>query len=131
MPTGYRLGFRRTFGLMPEEIVRPFVSVESFSKRRVVVEVREEPEAFLAWGQPSQFSFEDNFRDLANTGRRFKVDDPDDEDNVEKFTETGRDVTEVRVENPDDPDQFVIVERIDKINFNAPGGRKIQFILKN
>lgn len=129
--SGFRLGIRRTFGLMPEEIVRPFVSVESFSRRRVVVEVRDVPEAFLEWGQPSQFSFDDSFRDLATDGRRFKVNDPNpDDDESIKFTETGRTVKVVRVVNPEDETVYVDVERIERINFSS-AGKDYTFILRN
>lgn len=132
MPSGWRLGIRRTFGLVPEDMVRPFVSVDSFSRKRTIVEPREIPESFFEAGGPSQFSYQDTFRDLANGGRRFRTNDPPPgEDEPERWREQGRDVTEVRVENPDDPDQFVIVERIDKIRFQGPDGRTVQYELRN
>lgn len=114
-----------------EEIVRGFVPVLARRSPRVPIEIVEQPEAFLSWGGPSQFSYQNSFRDLARSGIGFRVGGGDDPEPVGVWIEQGRDVTLVRVENPDDADQFVEVERIDKIVFRGPGGLQVQYVLMN
>lgn len=133
MPGGVGYNLR---GLVPpsmEEIVRPFVPIESFSTPRVPpTPTPPEPEAFLRWGQASAFQFESSFRDKATRGIGFRVGDGGDEEFPPvTYTETGRDTSLLRVENPDDPDQFVEVERIDAISFRGPNGRDTIFRLRN
>jgi hypothetical protein len=134
-------GFRRVFhqnvpthliqGPSPLEMfVRPFVSVESFFTPRVAPEVLPpEPEAFVSWGGPSEFDFDDSFKKLARTMIVFKVDDGDAP--ALGYDETVRQTEDVRIENPDDPEQFVIVQRIKSIDFNVPGGQTTRFRLRN
>lgn len=115
-----------------ESLVRPFVGVFSFSTPRVAPEPAPvEPEAFLRWGGPSAFSFDDSFRDVASGGVSFHTDDDDNDDVEEQYSETGRSTSDVKVENPDDPDQFVIVQQIQSMAFSGPGGRKIRFQFSN
>lgn len=116
-----------------EDIVRPFIPVLSFSTPRVPPEpIPEQPEAFIEWGGPSVFSYEDSFRALATSGIGFHVDDPGDQGiPTVTYTETGRLTTDKRIENPEDADQFVIVQRIDRIAFQGPGGGQVEFILNN
>ncbi len=47
------------------------------------------------------------------------------------FTEKSRETTTVRITNPLDTDDFVDVERIDKISFDGPDGRVRTFVLNN
>lgn len=110
-----------------EGLVRQFVSVDSFRTPRVPAEPPPvEPEAFIRWGGPSAFSYDDSFRDIANGGVSFHTDDDDDEAPEVSYTETGRSTSDVRVENPDDPDQFVIVQKVNSMSLSASGGRKIK-----
>lgn len=114
-----------------EAIVRPWVDVVSFSSpREIPLPPPVEPEAFFRHGQASQFTFDDSFRNRAS-GVGFRTEDPPPGDEVLQFVETGRDVTEVRVENPEDADQYVIVEVIDKIDFDGPNNTKYRFIFTN
>lgn len=111
-----------------EGLVRQFVAIDSFRTPRVPAEPPPvEPEAFIRWGGPSAFSYDDSFRDIANGGVRFDTDDDPDEDPELVYSETGRSTTDVRVENPDDPDQFVIVQKVQSMSLSGPGGRKIKF----
>lgn len=111
--------------LRMEQIVRPFVDVLSFrAERRQPPVIEDLPEAFIEWGGPSQFEFDNSFRNVANSGRSFRVnDDGDDPDPGTSWSEAGRTTSDVRVENPEDPEQYVIVQRIDSISFNTPGGK--------
>ena len=132
MVSGMKFGLKggRT-SIAMEQIVRPWVDVLSFSRLREVPVIEEEPEAFLRWGQAAEFLFDQNtFRNTAGKYPGFRVNDPDDPDETIVFTETGRDVTVVRVANPDDENQFVDVERIDKIRFQS-NGQAYTFILTN
>lgn len=115
------------------DIVRPWVDVISYSTPRTLPPPAEVlPEAFLRWGGPSQFNFSDSFRDKANNPFGFHTkDEPNDENVVYQFTETGRNTSQVRVENPDDPDQFVIVEQINAIEFSGPKGVVYSFRFAN
>lgn len=134
LPPGYYFtpnGLRGSTDFSFESLVRPFTSVFSFSTPRLPPEPAvQEPEAFIEWGGPSVFSFDDTFRELAGAGTA-KKDDDDNEPPEEHWTENGRSTSDVRVENPDDPDQFVIVQQIDSIGFTGPGGRRAQFQFSN
>jgi hypothetical protein len=132
-------GFRRVFhqnvpthllGNPPmETLVRPFVSVESFFTPRVAPEVPPpQPEAFASWGAPSEFDFDDSFKKRARTLIVFKVNDGDPP--ALGYDEVLRDTEDVRIENPDDPEQFVIVQRIKSIDFKV-GGERQRFRLRN
>lgn len=115
----------------PEEIIRPWVPVESFSKRRVIVPLEVLPVAFVRVGQPSDFTFDQTFRQKAG-GIGFRTNDGEDPEPItDQYNELSRNTTVVRIENPDDASQFVDVERIDDILFQGPGNRKVLFHLKN
>lgn len=80
----------------------------------------EEQEAFICLGGASQF-VEPN-----RTAPRFNNDDQDDDDEEDEvptvtFTEIEgtRKVTPLRVENPEDATQYVMVNRIDQIDFSS------------
>lgn len=134
LPPGYYYtptGLRGGPNVQLEDMLRQFTSIFSFSTPRVPPEpVIEEPEAFIEWGGPSVFSFDDSFRDAAN-GITQRTDDDDDPENELTYSETGRSTSDLRVENPDSPDQFVIVQRIESISFNGPGGKRVRFQLSN
>lgn len=113
------------------DIVRPFLEARSTPKpRELSLPAGDEPEAYIEWGGPSQFEV-DNFEEAADQHFGFRVEDTPADDIPEfVYRELGRRVTEVRVENPDDPDQFVIVERIDEILFDGKG-RRLRLVLRN
>lgn len=115
-----------------ENWVRPFVSIESFRTPRVpLAPPPVEPEAFIRFGGQSHFTFNDTFREVAGGGTIIKPDDDPDGDKEVVYSETGRSTHDKRVENPDDPDQFVVVKVIDSMKFNGPGARKISFQFSN
>lgn len=86
--------------------------------------------ACIRWGRASQFD------DTSSIDRpRITFDWPDDEDEAEEeiitldYQEVMRAVSEIRVENPEDSEQYVMVERIENITFRGPDGRHHRFIL--
>ncbi len=86
-------------------------------------------DAIIRWGRAS------NFPVSAKTTLRTVVNWPtapeDEEDLGLIFTETERQTTTVRIENPLDSTQFVEVERIDQITFLGPDGLARTFVLTN
>lgn len=130
MPISFDL--RGRIPVSMDQIIQPWVPITSFPVPRVITPVEVLPVAFVRVGLPSQFGFDDSFRQKALNGIGFHLSDGDG-DNVPTgiYTETGRLTSELRVENPEDADQFVIVQRIERIQFDAPGGGKVEFRLKN
>lgn len=126
-------GWRWSSPASMSDIVRPWVPVTSFTMPRVVTPIEVQPIAFVRVGQPSTFDFDDSFRHKATQGIGFRVNDGDDPAPItDVYTEMGRVTSDVRVENPDDADQFVVVERIDKITFRAPhSANLVQFVFRN
>jgi hypothetical protein len=62
----------------------------------------------------------------------FPGDDKDDEEEpVIDWHELARTTSDVRVENPDDSEQYVIVQRVETITFQTPEGKRIRFNFKN
>lgn len=108
-----------------EKILRP---IESYQQRRdqALAKLRappteEEEESEICWGGPGSFTFDEI------DGGGIKTDPPDEEEPVggggtHGWTEIGRAWQNIRVENPDDSEQYVIVQRIDWISFTPPGG---------
>lgn len=47
------------------------------------------------------------------------------------YAEVERTVTVVRVENPEDSEQYVDVERIETITFRGPDGQNVKFVLNH
>lgn len=99
-----------------EQIIRPFQTAFPQNRDRVIAStVKQPPEiAQLQWGAAGQLptATEENPPYL-----NFKVNDPS---NDQSLTEKSRTTQTVRVQNPDDPDQFVDVQRIQQIVFKAP-----------
>lgn len=92
-------------------------------------------EASATWGGPSQFVLPDGI-DQDSSGLTVNIEEPEKTDpppevQVLEFTEVQRNVSEKRIENPDDPEDFVDVEVIDDITFAGPDGIFRRFILKN
>jgi hypothetical protein len=94
-------------------------------------------EATLRWGAPGVFQFAAGGGGFAVTQPIFDIlpsGDAAEEDDAALglvFTETGRQVSVVRVTNPSDPADFVDVEVIDRISFRGPDGLIRTFVLNN
>jgi hypothetical protein len=125
-----------------ERIVRPFVTIESApatppTPRKPLP--GEDGEAFISWGASSRFirpNLSEPLRSDTSLGEGgFKITWPKDEEEEEKtvrqYSEISRETETIRVENPDDEEQYVMVERINTIDFSSPDGSTVRFILKN
>lgn len=137
-----------------ESIVRPFVVVESAPVNRLAPEPEPAalPPASIAWGDGSRFiipppppgdtigdwedPISDDELDGVPPGTITKVISPlpetdfgDDETRV--LTETQRVTSVVRVENPEDPTQWVDVERIDVLLMQDTNGLLWRFQFRN
>lgn len=105
-----------------EQIIRPFQSPNTLPTRRLVSNSTKIPEqsAAVAWGSagtlPAPEKREDN-----TSGLNFEVVKCDDH-----YSETNRAYNVVRIENPDDASQYVMVERINKISFNKKSETELQ-----
>lgn len=104
-----------------EQLVRPFARPDTLSRRRIIAsntKVEVQP-AILSWGTAGSI---DSPREVeAVDPLLIAVELKKDHD---EFTEPApgmrREVERVRVENPDDPNQYVMVERIRRISFQKP-----------
>lgn len=108
-----------------ENLVRPFTDRQRKQLLDRLLAKRnapgEEQEAELIWGQASDFNVIDPPR-LPG----FRVNNPDTppedlppELQEIEYNEVDRETTMVRVENPNDSEQYVMVERIDTITFDS------------
>lgn len=116
-----------------ERTVRPFVEVYGIQPETPVKPKRLLPghdtEAYSEWGTTSNFTSQSDNEELVDTKgggggtSGFEVIPSDDEDKKDKtLTESSRAVEEIRIENPDDSDQYVIVERITFMDFSYSTG---------
>ena len=87
-------------------------------------------DAVLRWGRASNFPVSAK-RTLTTIVNWPTQPEDEEEDLGLVYTETERITTTVRVENPDDDEQFVDVERIDQITFLGPDGVPRTFVLTN
>lgn len=105
--------------------VRPWVDITSFPvprEPRAPDIVR--PEAFIEWGGPSEFAF-DTFRSDAKDIQFSNEDDKNKPKRVRwSFNEEGRGWKDVRVENPQDPDQYVIARDATSLALSGPNGEQ-------
>ena len=124
---------------------RAFISSGTFGTPAAVVQriPRRRPpgatgEASLRWGATGDFQF------ASDRGGGFAVTQPifinlPGGDEAEEdaaalglvFTEKSRVTTTVRISNPQDANDFVDVERIDRISFQGPDGVIRTFVLNN
>ena len=103
---------------MLESLVRPFQSGNPFATQRFVIATSKKQvpqKATLTWGAAGTLptAIEDT---TADGGVSIKVD------STALNTEVYRITDQVRIENPDDSSQFVMVKRISKIGFSKPKG---------
>ena len=92
---------------MFEQIVRPFQTTTTIVDRQITVTKPNKvalQKAILVWGAVGQAP--------TMSGLSFTVKDPDN-----KFKETSRKTTDHRIQNPNDPNQYVVAQSIDSIAF--------------
>jgi hypothetical protein len=116
-----------------EDVLQRFV--ERAEKRRPPVD--DSGVADLRWGEPSRFSL---VQAEAPTNPSFTINNnggPDEEDpvppeaEVRVYTEIQKELEEVRVENPDDAEQYIITKRRLWSLMRAPDGTYAQFVWDN
>ncbi len=94
-------------------------------------------EAEVRWGKASNFIAQMEGQAYLPTVTiinlpGYPTDDDEPEDlPVLDWYEQERTISEVRVENPDDEDQYVIVERIETITFQTAEGRRVRLNFRN
>lgn len=107
-----------------EVLVRPFQASDRILARRRPKEVEPENEdATITWGRAANFNLTatDSFTTIIiNDGD--EPDEPEEPPSALVWTETYRATEDVRVENPDDSEQYVVVQRIREIWFVGPDG---------
>lgn len=120
-----------------EQAIRPFVTVESAGPQ-VLPQKRklfgEEAEACITWGAASRFLRSDKTEPSRSSGFSTTISDKEEdeeEEPVRLYQEIRRTVSVIRVENPSDASQFVDVERIETIDFTAPDGGTVRFVLNH
>jgi len=108
---------------MLEQIVRPFQQSGAIASRGVVsTRARLQREkARLVWGSAGNMPTADKEEDGTDpSGYNFKLEACDD-----TYKEKSRDTEKIRVENPDDNSQYVMVDRIKLISFAHQSDSKI------
>jgi hypothetical protein len=98
--------------------------------------VEDEGPADLRWGKPSKFNVlaggggsVDNIDYVLNGGGG--DDEPPPEVPVLEYTEIDKSTSDHRIENPDDPEQYVIVRRRAWSLFEGPEGVLVRFTYNN
>lgn len=136
---------REAPSVKPENIVRPFQSWQERYDQRIAElrlppgEVEEDPELCIGDGDSGFIGIPRD--DKVPGGGGFTVKDPEDDEEPEDppqftWTEQSRKTKKIRVENPDDSEQYVIVERIEEMMMTAPdhepfNGQTHRWVFKN
>lgn len=104
-----------------EKIARSFVEISSRPKpeQRIPPDLVL-PEAHIRWGKAADYDIEDFQSEIQSRG--FSVTDGGEEADRKRvqISEEGRTWTDWRVENPDDPDQYVILRTVNDWASSAP-----------
>lgn len=99
-----------------EQIVRPFQNPDVLSKRRIISNSTKEDaeEVVIEWGSPGDAPSASEIEHDAETGDfAFEVVHCDD-----KYDEKNRKFKTIRIEQPDNPENYIMVDRIHQITFN-------------
>lgn len=97
-----------------EQIVRPFQRLPTQTTQRIIASRTkiDVPDAIAQWGQAGTLPGAIEITPTED-GFAFKVVDCD-----EQFQEDSRKTEDIRIENPDDPNQYVVDQRIKSIVYN-------------
>lgn len=99
-----------------EQIIRPFQNPDVLSRRRIVSKSTKIPtdDVTIEWGRSGDAPAASEVTHDEDTGGiSFEVVHCDD-----KFDEKNRKFKTVRIEQPDNPDNYIMVDRIHQITFN-------------
>lgn len=99
-----------------EQIIRPFQNTDVLSKRRIISNSTKDAtaEVVIEWGTSGETpAASEIIHDPVTGDPAFEVVHCDD-----KFDEKNRKFDTVRIEQVDNPDNFVMVQRINQISFN-------------
>lgn len=103
----------------------------------------QEAEALVRWGAASDFIkalggeqfiptiSTVNWPEFPGGGESEEEEEEEKEIPVVDWTEMSRTTSDVRVENPDDEEQYVIVQRIETITFQTARGERIRLNFRN
>jgi hypothetical protein len=115
-----------------ETIVRPFETLQGWPATRRAPPEQDQGEAYIEWSakMPASVMSLDALIGNGGTIAEMEYESPDSEtsedpleNDFQEYSESGRVVQVVRVTNPEDPSNYVDVERIDRIFFNGPAGK--------
>jgi hypothetical protein len=112
-----------------ESLVRPWIPITSKSSPadKFTGPPQETPPAYIRWGAASQFASSD-FRSLANANPGFNTqDDQKPKRKRLNYSESARSYEDIRVENPDDSGQYVILRVASGMVLSGPDGETAVF----
>lgn len=113
-------GVRWSYLNPAEDLLKRFVAQRELPRPDQVADLR--------WGKPADF--QDLLRAATVTVIWPADDNADDEEPPPlQYNEEARATETIRIENPEDSEQYVEVERITSIIFRGPDGRRHQFNL--
>jgi len=108
-----------------DDVVKPGLSDDVLQRLALLRPPVEQGPAEIRWGKPSKFQItepdqptEINYTTIVNTTGGTTVDLPLGAKTV-YFDEVGRNEEQIRIENPDDPEQYVIEARATAIAFQG------------
>lgn len=94
---------------------------------RAIQRPEDEPEASICWGRPSTFGREEPQAIVPSIIVNFPELNDEEDEAIDEWQEIERQETdEIRIENPDDSDQYVMVVDVVSMLFQRPDGRKVR-----
>ena len=105
--------------------------VRKYGRPRPTSIVTEEEDGQLCWGGPVEWPGRSgiNWDGMSDNNTDEEDQNQEEQKCTKAYTEKSRKTTDVRVENPDDKSQYVIVERINEIEFSGNDGCSHKFTL--
>jgi hypothetical protein len=128
-----------------ERIVRSFVDIDSQPINRIFRRpdpTPETPETLITWGASSQFVFPPQVTSAGTPGSgaisynwpTYNYNNGEEDPVLEEryWTEVSRITSPKRVENPEDAEQYVIIDRIDEmVMVDSKDGESITLVFRN
>jgi hypothetical protein len=112
---------------MLEQIVRPFARPNTLARRRIIASSTkiEVPEAIISWGSAGTLPGATEIEQIDPTGVNFNVITCKD-----NYEEVDRQSRPVRIEQQDNPENYVVFNRIDQVSFlrrDKKGGKQVTY----